>query len=107
MMRFHGVFPYLVTPLRENGEVNAKDNVTTICEHLISCGVHGLAPLGSTGEFAYLSPTARTAAVRATIEAAGGRVPVVAGSRRRHPRAMQYPRRASMRSWVPMPSSPF
>ena len=78
MSHFRGVFPYLVTPLRENGEVNAEV-MSRLCEHLISCGVHGLAPLGSTGEFAYLSPTARTAAVRATIEATRGRVPVVAG----------------------------
>jgi 4-hydroxy-tetrahydrodipicolinate synthase len=41
--------------------------------------VHGLTPLGSTGEFAYLDRAQRTAVVRATIEAAAGRVPVVAG----------------------------
>ena len=41
--------------------------------------MHGLTPLGSTGEFAYLSNEQRTAVVRATIEAAAGRVPVVAG----------------------------
>jgi len=41
--------------------------------------VHGLTPLGSTGEFAYLDRTQREAVVRATIEAADKRVPVVAG----------------------------
>ncbi len=41
--------------------------------------MHGLTPLGSTGEFAYLSREQRAAVVRATIEAAAGRVPVVAG----------------------------
>jgi 4-hydroxy-tetrahydrodipicolinate synthase len=35
--------------------------------------------LGSTGEFAYLSNSQRTAVVQATLEAANGRVPVVAG----------------------------
>jgi 4-hydroxy-tetrahydrodipicolinate synthase len=41
--------------------------------------VHGLTPLGSTGEFAYLSNEQRGAIVRTTVEAASGRVPVVAG----------------------------
>jgi 4-hydroxy-tetrahydrodipicolinate synthase len=41
--------------------------------------VHGLTPLGSTGEFAYLNNVQRIAVVQATIEAAQRRVPVVAG----------------------------
>jgi 4-hydroxy-tetrahydrodipicolinate synthase len=50
-----------------------------LCRDLIKAGVHGLTPLGSTGEFAYLNRAQREAVVRATIEAAGKRVPVVAG----------------------------
>jgi 4-hydroxy-tetrahydrodipicolinate synthase len=46
---------------------------------LIASGVHGLTPLGSTGEFAYLDAEQRSTVVRATIAAANGRVPVVAG----------------------------
>jgi 4-hydroxy-tetrahydrodipicolinate synthase len=38
-----------------------------------------LTPLGSTGEFAYLNQAQRASVVQATIEAARGRVPVVAG----------------------------
>jgi 4-hydroxy-tetrahydrodipicolinate synthase len=38
-----------------------------------------LTPLGSTGEFAYLNQAQRAAVVKTTIEAARGRVPVVAG----------------------------
>ena len=45
----------------------------------MKAGVHGLAPLGPTGEFAYLDAEQRTAVVSATIEAAARRVPVVAG----------------------------
>ncbi len=41
--------------------------------------MHGLTPLGSTGEFAYLNNAQRTAVVQTTIEAAKGRVPVIAG----------------------------
>jgi dihydrodipicolinate synthase/N-acetylneuraminate lyase len=41
--------------------------------------VHGLTPLGSTGEFAYLNADQRTAVVKTTIEATRRRMPVVAG----------------------------
>jgi 4-hydroxy-tetrahydrodipicolinate synthase len=50
-----------------------------LCDDLIAAGVHGLTPLGSTGEFAYLSWAQRRRVVEVVIEAARGRVPVVAG----------------------------
>jgi 4-hydroxy-tetrahydrodipicolinate synthase len=75
---FHGVWPYLVSPIDENGEVMA-DVLTRLIDHLIDQGVHGLTPLGSTGEFAYLSPAQRQRIVEVTLEAANGRVPVIAG----------------------------
>src|SRR5512132_2786126 len=75
---FHGVFPYLISPIDSAGEVKA-DVLTQLCEDLIRTGVHGLTPLGSTGEFAYLSWPQRRRVVEAVIAAAGGRVPVVAG----------------------------
>ncbi len=75
---FHGVFPYLVSPIDEAGRV--KDEVLArLCEHLIAAGVHGLTPLGSTGEFAYLDWPQKRRVVEVTLEAAAGRVPVVAG----------------------------
>jgi 4-hydroxy-tetrahydrodipicolinate synthase len=78
MRDFHGVFPYLVSPLDAQGRVKA-DVLGRLCDDLIEAGVHGLTPLGSTGEFAYLDNEQRAAVVQATIEAAGKRVPVVAG----------------------------
>jgi 4-hydroxy-tetrahydrodipicolinate synthase len=78
MTDFHGVFPYLVSPLDAFGQIRG-DVLGRLCDDLIKSGVHGLTPLGSTGEFAYLNNAQRAAVVRATIEAAGGRVPVVAG----------------------------
>ena len=78
MEDFHGVFPYLVSPIDETGRI--KSGVLgRLVDDLIGDGVHGLTPLGSTGEFAYLSNAQRAEAVRATVEAAAGRVPVVAG----------------------------
>ena len=75
---FHGVFPYLVSPIDESGEVDA-DVLMRLCEDLINAGVHGLTPLGSTGEFAYLNREQRKRIVEVVIAAAKGRVPVVAG----------------------------
>ncbi|MEJ2374146.1 MAG: dihydrodipicolinate synthase family protein [Pseudolabrys sp.] len=78
MIDFHGVYPYLVSPVDVQGRVKV-DVLGKLCDDLIDAGVHGLTPLGSTGEFAYLNRAQKEAVVRATIEAAGKRVPVVAG----------------------------
>jgi len=75
---FQGVFPYLVSPVDNFGEV--KCNVLEqLCEDLIAAGVHGLTPLGSTGEFAYLSWPQRQRIVETVVNTAKNRVPVVAG----------------------------
>jgi 4-hydroxy-tetrahydrodipicolinate synthase len=74
----HGVYPYLVSPLDEAGRVN-RAVLAQLVEHLIECGVHGLTPLGSTGEFAYLGIEQRLEIVEVVVEAARGRVPVIAG----------------------------
>jgi 4-hydroxy-tetrahydrodipicolinate synthase len=78
MADFHGVFPYLVSPLDPDGQIRTEV-LGKLCDDLIKSGVHGLTPLGSTGEFAYLNNAQRATVVQATIEAAAGRVPVVAG----------------------------
>ncbi|HEX3506353.1 MAG TPA: dihydrodipicolinate synthase family protein [Xanthobacteraceae bacterium] len=78
MTEFQGVFPYLVSPVDRDGRVKAAV-LGKLVGDLIADGVHGLTPLGSTGEFAYLNATQRADVVRATIEATDGRVPVVAG----------------------------
>ena len=78
MPDFHGVFPYLVSPVDASGRIRGEV-LGRLCDDLITSGVHGLTPLGSTGEFAYLNNAQRAAVVQATIEAAKGRVPVVAG----------------------------
>ena len=78
MLNFHGVFPYLVSPVDAEGHIQT-DVLAASCADLIKAGVHGLTPLGSTGEFAYLSREQRESVVHTTIEAAGKRVPVIAG----------------------------
>ena len=76
--KFHGVFPYLVSPVSASGEV-LEDVLARLCHDLIAAGVHGLTPLGSTGEFAYLNWAQRRRVVEIVVKAANGRVPVVAG----------------------------
>jgi 4-hydroxy-tetrahydrodipicolinate synthase len=78
MSDFHGVFPYLVSPVDADGAIR-RDVLARLCGDLIAAGVHGLTPLGSTGEFAYLNNAQRLVVVETTIDAAKGRVPVVAG----------------------------
>src|SRR5476651_1937727 len=78
MADFHGVFPYLVSPIDANGQIRTEV-LGRLCDDLIKSGVHGLTPLGSTGEFAYLNNVQRIAVVQASIEAAQRRVPVIAG----------------------------
>lgn len=75
---FAGVFPYLVSPVDPQGAVK-EDVLRKLVAHLIQSGVHGLTPLGSTGEFAYLTWEQRKRVVEAVVDSAGGRVPVVAG----------------------------
>jgi dihydrodipicolinate synthase/N-acetylneuraminate lyase len=75
---FRGVFPYLVSPIDERGRV--RDEVLTrLVDDLIGAGVHGLTPLGSTGEFAYLNREQRHRIVEVVVQATRRRVPVVAG----------------------------
>lgn len=54
----HGVIGYPVTPLTEDGIDTAA--LTTVVERLVDAGVHAIAPLGSTGELAYLDEGSST-----------------------------------------------
>ncbi|MBW3104365.1 dihydrodipicolinate synthase family protein [Providencia rettgeri] len=79
MTHFHGIFPYLVSPVDQTKGTVLESSLRHLIEHLISSGVHGLSPLGSTGEYAYLSQELRNEVVRITVDQAAGRVPVLAG----------------------------
>ena len=78
LRKFAGVFPYLVSPIGADGAV-LEAPLRALVEHLIASGVHGLTPLGSTGEFAYLNAQQRREIVRIVVEQTRGRVPVIAG----------------------------
>jgi 4-hydroxy-tetrahydrodipicolinate synthase len=78
-----GVVPALISPLRSDGCVD-EAAVARLVEHVIDGGVHGLLPLGSTGETASLDETARRTMLSCVIAAAAGRVPVICGVAQSH-----------------------
>jgi len=75
---FEGVMTALITPFRD-GEVD-EPALRGLVERQIEAGVDGLVPCGSTGESATLSHEEHNRVVEITIDAAAGRVPVVAGT---------------------------
>ncbi len=75
---FKGSFPALVTPFR-NGEPDF-DTLAKLVEWQISEGSHGLVPVGTTGESPTLSHEEHERVIEVVVEAAAGRVPVIAGA---------------------------
>jgi 4-hydroxy-tetrahydrodipicolinate synthase len=78
-----GVLPALVTPLHRDGSAD-DSGIRRLVEHVISGGVHGLLPLGSTGEGAALGERTRWQVLKIVIEAAADRVPVICGVAQPH-----------------------
>jgi 4-hydroxy-tetrahydrodipicolinate synthase len=75
---FRGVLPALVTPFRD-GHVD-EDAFVKLVERQIAGGVHGLVPVGTTGETATLSHDEHRRVVELCVQTAAGRVPVIAGA---------------------------
>jgi len=74
-----GVIPYLVSPVHPRTGRVLSPVLARLCRDLIRQGVHGLSPLGSTGEFAYLTAEQRLAVVETVVQASAGQVPVIPG----------------------------
>lgn len=75
---FRGSFTALLTPFR-NGKLDEKA-FQKFVEWQIREGVHGLVPVGTTGESPTLSHEEHKRVVELCIEAAADRVPVIAGT---------------------------
>ena len=75
---WHGVFPYLPTPIDPDGNLNAE-RMAWLVERVVDAGVDGVTPLGSTGEGPLLSTGVRASTIEVAVDAAAGRVPVVPG----------------------------
>lgn len=78
--QFTGILAAVVTPFAADGAEIDADGIRRQAEHIIGNGIHGLVPGGSTGEFTALSTEERKRANALYVEAAAGRVPVVAGT---------------------------
>lgn len=79
---FHGIIGYPVTPFTAADGIGAgidTATLTAMIDRLITAGVHAIAPLGSTGELAYLSEAEFDACVDTSIAAVDHRVPVLVG----------------------------
>jgi 4-hydroxy-tetrahydrodipicolinate synthase len=75
---FDGAFTALVTPFA-NGKVDFR-TLGKLIESQIDAGISGLVPCGTTGESATLTEQECKDVIRATVESAGKRVPVIAGT---------------------------
>jgi 4-hydroxy-tetrahydrodipicolinate synthase len=75
---FEGVFTALVTPFR--GDAVDEPALRALVERQVAAGVDGIVPCGSTGEAATLSHAEHRRVVEVCVEAARGRVQVLAGT---------------------------
>ncbi|MGK3999132.1 4-hydroxy-tetrahydrodipicolinate synthase [Sorangium sp. So ce1024] len=75
-----GTLTALVTPFTPDGEAVDFQALDALVEAQIAGGVSGLVPCGTTGESPTLTEAETTAVVRRVVEAARGRVPVIAGT---------------------------
>ncbi|MEA2510928.1 MAG: 4-hydroxy-tetrahydrodipicolinate synthase, partial [Thermomicrobiales bacterium] len=73
-----GIVPPVCTPLTTSHEVDVP-SLRRLIAFLLEAGVHGLFMLGSTSETALLTDRQRASVLEVAVEAAGGRVPVLAG----------------------------
>lgn len=78
MKIFTGLSAFPPTPADEEGVVDT-DALGVLIDRLVEAGVDSVSVLGSTGTYAYLDRDQRNRAVAAAVEAAAGRVPIVAG----------------------------
>lgn len=78
---FEGVYPAIITPFTRDPACGLDlDGLRSNIEFLISRGVDGIVPCGSTGESATLTFEEHEQVIGLAVEAAAGRVPVLAGT---------------------------
>jgi 4-hydroxy-tetrahydrodipicolinate synthase len=77
--QFRGVFTVMITPLDARGAVDLAA-LAAFTDWQIREGIHGLIPLGSTGEFLSLSEQERDGVAETVVKTAAGRVPVLIGT---------------------------
>ncbi|OBF80805.1 dihydrodipicolinate synthase family protein [Mycobacterium sp. 852002-51163_SCH5372311] len=76
--KIHGIIAYPVTPFAGDDTIDTK-RLAALVDKLVDSGVHAIAPLGSTGELAYLEEAEFDTVVDTTITTVDGRLPVIVG----------------------------
>jgi 4-hydroxy-tetrahydrodipicolinate synthase len=79
MKMFRGTYTVMITPFTPAGEVDAEA-LRGFVDWQIGQGIHGLIPLGSTGEFLSLDDDEKVLVTETVIAQAAGRVPVLIGT---------------------------
>lgn len=91
---FAGAFPALTTPFHEDGSIDFETHRQNV-RRVEQDGVHGVVPVGTTGESATMSHDEHVEVIEATVDAVDD-VPVVAGSGSNNTReALELSRRAA------------
>lgn len=75
-MSFTGILVALVTPFTDDYLVDDA-GIARHVDRMVDAGIHGLVPLGTTGEFTTMTHAERRHVTEAVIEAAAGRIPVL------------------------------
>jgi 4-hydroxy-tetrahydrodipicolinate synthase len=75
----HGIIAYPITPFSPDGDVDTA-TLAALLEKLVAAGVHAIAPLGSTGEAAYLTEAEFDSVIDTTVTTVDRRVPVIVGA---------------------------
>ncbi|MFJ2621726.1 dihydrodipicolinate synthase family protein [Glutamicibacter sp. NPDC087344] len=74
-----GVLAAVTTPFTADGSAIDEQNLRGQVERLIAGGIHGIVPTGTSGEFLSLSDDEYRRVIELYVQAAAGRIPVVAG----------------------------
>ncbi len=75
---WQGVFPAVTTQFHPDGGLDLAETLAHV-DRLIDAGLHGLIMLGTVGENCSLEYAEKIEILRATVDRAGGRVPVLSG----------------------------
>lgn len=78
---FEGVLPAIITPFKRNPAMSLDiPGLEKNIEFLLSRGIHGIVPCGSTGESATLTFEEHEKVIKVTVDKVNGEIPVLAGT---------------------------
>ena len=78
-MKFEGSYVALITPFKDNGELD-EDKIRELVNYHIENGTAGIVPCGTTGEAPTLTFTEHEKVIKIVVEEVRGRIQVIAGA---------------------------